>query len=210
MDFIFFPTTKISTPIIRKEIRDLPVTNEGHYTVYLPAYSDKKIIRLLSCFPQKRWEVFSKHSKEGYWHDNIQVKPVNNDAFIRSMAASEGVLCGAGFQTPSEALFLKKKLLVVPMKGQYEQQCNGAALKLLGIPVLKNIKVKHFVRVKQWMEEENNVLLHFPDETEYILDEILQQHSFATEKKRLPEESITKPSAFRNLLLRKIFYNLKA
>jgi len=43
-----------------------------------------------------------------------------------------GVFCGAGFETPAEAMFLKKKLMVIPMKGQYEQQCNAAALEEIG------------------------------------------------------------------------------
>ncbi len=47
------------------------------------------------------------------------------------------MLCGAGFETPAEALFLGKKLMVIPMKGQYEQHINAASLKELGIPVLK-------------------------------------------------------------------------
>jgi hypothetical protein len=35
------------------------------------------------------------------------------------------------FETPAEALFLGKKLLVIPMTGQYEQECNAAALAAL-------------------------------------------------------------------------------
>lgn len=205
--FHFLPYDKnIFTPIIRKEIRELPVTNNGHYSVYLPAYSDKKIIQLLSLFPEVKWEVFSKHSKESYQQDNIQIQPVNNEAFIASMVAAEGVLCGAGFQTPAEVLYLKKKLLAIPMKGQYEQQCNAAALKLLGVPVLKNLKRKHYNKIVQWIAGERNVILDFPDETEYILNEIIEKHYNETEKKYLPEPSITTPSRFRDLLLRKIFY----
>ena len=209
--FHFLPYDKnISTPIIRKEIRHHPISNQGHYTVYLPAYSDKKILKLLSCFPEVRWEVFSKHSKESYQQENISVQPVNNDAFIASMAAAEGVLCGAGFQTPAEVLYLKKKLMVVPMKGQYEQQCNAAALKLLGIPVLKNLKRKQFEKVKPWIEGDQKIVLDFPDETEYILNEIIEKHYDEARKKYLPEPAVTKPSKFRDLLLKKIFYESNA
>jgi hypothetical protein len=45
------------------------------------------------------------------------------------MINATGVLCGAGFETPAEAIYLRKKLLVVPMKNQYEQQCNGIAVE---------------------------------------------------------------------------------
>jgi uncharacterized protein (TIGR00661 family) len=204
--FHFLPYDKnIFTPVIRKEIRDLPVTNNGHYTVYLPAYSDKKIIKLLSCFPEIKWEVFSKHSGESYRQHNIWIRPVNNEAFMASMVAAGGVLCGAGFQTPSEVLYLKKKLMVVPMKGQYEQQCNAAALKLLGVPVIKNLKPKQFHKLKDWIEGDKKLSLDFPDETEYILDEIIERH-YKEEKERCQPVHSIKASKFKNLLLKKIFY----
>src|SRR5207302_6920181 len=38
----------IFTPVIRKEIRALQPMNLGHYTVYLPAYSDERIIKILT------------------------------------------------------------------------------------------------------------------------------------------------------------------
>ena len=56
------------------------------------------------------------------------------------MASSTGVLCGAGFETPAEALYLGKKLMVIPMKSQLEQFYNAASLKQLGVPVLKKMK----------------------------------------------------------------------
>src|ERR1700748_1344401 len=36
----------IHTPVIRSEIRNLQASNEGHYTVYLPAYDDKILAKL--------------------------------------------------------------------------------------------------------------------------------------------------------------------
>src|SRR5690606_33243645 len=53
----------IYTPVIRKEIRMLKTCNKNHYTVYLPSFSDEKIIKILSQFPHVDWEVFSKHTK---------------------------------------------------------------------------------------------------------------------------------------------------
>jgi uncharacterized protein (TIGR00661 family) len=207
--FHYLPYDKnIFTPIIRKEIRDLKVTNNGHYTVYLPAYSDKKIIKLLSCFPDIKWEVFSKHSKECYQQDNIHIRPVNNDQFIQSMVAAAGVLCGAGFQTPAEVLCLQKKLMVIPMKGQYEQQCNAAALRPLGVPVLKNLKRKQYEKVKDWIENDYKVILNFPDDTEYILDYIIEEHCGEEAEIKGPKEFIHSASKFRNILLKKIFYQL--
>jgi len=207
--FHFLPYDQdIFTPIIRQEVRRQRVSDKGHYSVYLPSYSDKKIIRLLSQFPQVRWEVFSKHSKESYEAENVFIRPIDNDAFIASMASATGVLCNAGFQTPSETLFLKKKLLAIPMKGQYEQQCNATALKMMGVPVMKNIKPKQYKKVKEWIASENRTAVDFPDETEYILDTIIAAHYEQKKEAKIPKRVIDSPSSFRNLLLNKIFYKL--
>lgn len=207
--FHYVPYDKnIFTPIIRKEIRERTVTNKGHYTVYLPAFSDKKILRLLAYFPKVKWEVFSKHSKECYAVENISVHPIENEAFIESMTSAEGVLCNAGFQTPAEALFLKKKLLAIPMKGQYEQQCNAAALRMMGVCVMKNIKTKQYRKVKEWIESDSRVAIDFPDDTVYIIDEILNRHINRKQELGLPEASLSSASGFRNFLVKKIFYQM--
>jgi hypothetical protein len=44
----------------------------------------------------------------------------------------EGVICSAGFELPSEAIHLGKKLLVQPVAGQVEQKSNAIALEQLG------------------------------------------------------------------------------
>lgn len=205
--FHYVPYDKnIFTPVIRSEIREHRIKNNGHYTVYLPSYSDKKIIRLLSFFPKVKWEVFSKHTKDNYACGNILIQSINNQRFIESIVSSEGVLCNAGFQTSAETLFLKKKLMVIPMKGQYEQQCNAVALRMMGVPVLKNIKPKQYKKLKEWLESDAKVVIDFPDDSAYIIDEILNNHTTIKKDLGLPEFSISSPSKFREYLLRKIFY----
>ena len=63
------------TPIIRKKIRYKNITNKGHYTVYLPAYDDKKIIKVLSEFKKIKWEVFSKKTDKYHFKNNITIHP---------------------------------------------------------------------------------------------------------------------------------------
>jgi uncharacterized protein (TIGR00661 family) len=166
----------VFTPVIRKTVREAAIGNKGHYTVYLPAYSDTRIIKILSLCPDVKWEVFSKHFKERISINNIEVFPIDNDEFINSMASAEGVLCGAGFETPAEALFLGKKLLVVPMKNQFEQHCNAAALKEMGVPVMKSLKAKHVEILNNWLASAEKISIEYPDHTKKIIDDILQKH----------------------------------
>ena len=93
------------------------------------------------------------------------------------MAQSAGVLCGAGFETPAEALFMKKKLLVIPMKSQYEQHLNAAALKSMGVPVIKSLKPKHNDTIINWIDNGKVINVNYPDNTREILERILEKHS---------------------------------
>src|SRR5436190_2190192 len=130
----------IFTPVVRKAITEAKRKDKGHYTVYLPAYDDKKLVALFMKFKSVRWHIFSKHTKQAYHVGKISVYPVSGEDFIESVVTSTGVLCGAGFETPAEVIQLEKKLLVVPMKSQYEQKCNAVALKKMSVPVLKKVK----------------------------------------------------------------------
>lgn len=152
----------IYTPVIRSAVSELKVSDRGHYTVYLPAYDDKKLVALLMKFPTLRWHIFSKHTREPYHIGKISVYPVSAEDFVESMVTSSGVLCGAGFETPAEVMYLGKKLLVVPMKGQYEQQCNAAALKKMGVPVLKKVKKKSLNRIEKWLDDGEAIEVEYP------------------------------------------------
>lgn len=167
----------IFTPVIRSQIRNAEPQNNGHYTVYLPAYGDKRMIKVLSEIKQVQWQVFSKHTKKAYIEGNITIQPINNDAFINSLLTCTGILCGGGFETPAEALFLKKKLMVIPMKGQYEQQCNAAALKEMGVPVIKSLKLKHIDAIAKWVNNKQQIQVNYPNSTERIINMIVRKHA---------------------------------
>jgi uncharacterized protein (TIGR00661 family) len=164
----------ITTPIIREEVRDSDITNNGHYTVYLPSYDERYIIEILKKVDVP-WEVFSKHYKgEPFTQDNVTVRQVENSSFVQSLSSCQGLLCNAGFDTPAEALYLGKKLLVIPMKRQYEQECNAEALRGLGVPVVDKIGKDFSQSLNNWINSsficqanyENNV----PRIVERILD----------------------------------------
>lgn len=161
------------TPIIRKKIRQIKVTNKGHFTVYLPAYKHDKIVKILSQIPIVKWHVFSRETTRLIFKKNITIYPVNEFDFIKSMASCDGVLCGAGFETPSEALFLEKKLMVIPMKNQYEQKCNALALKKMGVFVSKKLSKKSIPKIAKWIQSDRTINVDYNDITEDIIESIL-------------------------------------
>ncbi len=167
----------IFTPVVRKQIRELIPEDNGHYTVYLPAYDDNTLIKHLSKFTEATWEIFSKHNKNPMVQDNVTLRPIDNDAFIKSMASSTGVLCGAGFEGPAEAMYLGKKLMVIPMLTQYEQQCNAAAIEKMGIPVIYMLSEKYYDDIKWWLTSGNPVNVNYPDQTAAIIERIINEHA---------------------------------
>ncbi|MGM0579874.1 MAG: glycosyltransferase family protein [Bacteroidota bacterium] len=166
---------KINFPIIRQEVRALKIKEENYYTVYLPAYSDERIIQVLSKL-EAQFKVFSKHSFIGSTEKNVEIIPIDNTLYLQSLAACKGVICGAGFEGPAEALFLKKKLLVIPMKGQYEQQCNAVALEKLGIVVLNSLHLKHLHSLNEFIDQKERPLIDYPDETDEIIRNLILEN----------------------------------
>jgi uncharacterized protein (TIGR00661 family) len=154
----------IFTPVIRSAVRNYQVDVKDHYTVYLPAYDDKKLVPLLSRIPVK-WHVFSKHTRKGYHSGKVAVYPVNSEDFAISMTTSKGVLCGAGFETPAEAIYLNKKLMVVPMQSQIEQFYNAASLQQLGVSVLKKVKKRNLEKIQEWVDSNSHISANFGDIT---------------------------------------------
>ena len=103
----------------------------------------KNLLKKLSNIKDVEWQDFSKHIDKAYSKENVHIFPIRDEKFCESMAGAAGVLCGAGFETPAEALYLHKKLMVIPMKNQYEQLFNAESLAELGVPVISNLKKKN-------------------------------------------------------------------
>lgn len=167
----------IFTPVIRREIRELTPTNKGHYTVYLPAYDDASIVKHLSHFTGASWDVFSKHNKEPFTSGSVRVRKIDNTAFIESMVSSAGVLCGGGFEGPAEAMYLNKKVLVVPMLTQYEQHCNAAGAVAMGATSILTLSEKYYSTIQNWLDNGQPITVDYPDMTADIIAKIVREHA---------------------------------
>ncbi len=165
--------TFITTPVIRKEVRDLSPVVTNTITVYLPAYGEELMIPHFLQIKKYNWAVFSKHAKAERTIENVKIYPINNQLYLKSLEVSDGLLCGAGFEAPAEALFLGKRLMVIPMTGQYEQQCNAEALKSFGVSVAKRIDDGFTEMLKVWLNQSPQEAIPFPNESKQIIDRIL-------------------------------------
>ncbi|WPO83192.1 glycosyltransferase family protein [Chryseobacterium sp. JJR-5R] len=156
---------QIKKPVIRKKIRNLRPEKRGFYLVYLPSFSDKNIIKIVKEIPVE-WKIFSRHSKIQYKENNVEIFPIDEVNYLKYFESCEGILCNAGFETPAEALFMDKKLFVIPIHNQYEQACNACALDKMGIP---NSAILDQTEIENWIDSDLCFKVDYPDDIESIL-----------------------------------------
>ncbi|WP_338767062.1 glycosyltransferase family protein [Bernardetia sp. ABR2-2B] len=191
--FHFLPLAEtIFPPLVRSQIRNAVAETKEHYTIYLPAYDQKQLLKFCRHFFYIDWEIFSKHTTTEYQDENMYVRPVNKDAFTESLRTCKGFVCGAGFEAPAEALFLGKKLLIIPMKNQYEQHYNAVGLKAVGATVLKNIKSKRYTKIEEWLKKESPAPIRFEYSAHKLVQTIIRNH-YATQKATSKLESLFLP-----------------
>ncbi len=159
--------------IIKDEILQANPSAQSHVTVYLPALSESALTRLLAPIRDQHFEVFSRETKRSYRSDNICFRPIEQDAFNKSLIDCSGIVCGAGFETPAEALHLGKKLLVIPIRGQYEQYCNAAALEKLGVMTMGPSETIQPHHIRRWLENDSRIQKDYSGSVQESLEHLL-------------------------------------
>ncbi|MFY7900925.1 MAG: glycosyltransferase family protein [Chitinophagaceae bacterium] len=141
----------IFSPIIKKNILQANITDEGHITVYLSHFSDEVVVNALRSCTDFKFHIFSKKVTSITRIANCILFPIQQEAFNKSIISAHGVITGAGFETPAEVLYLGKKLLCIPIAGQYEQLCNAAALEAFRVPIIQTIYPQFTQSIYRWL-----------------------------------------------------------
>ncbi|MEO5592711.1 MAG: glycosyltransferase family protein, partial [Chitinophagaceae bacterium] len=170
-DFIF-------TPVIKKEILQAKPVKKNHITIYLPSYSDRALLKYLNALHDCSFQVFSKELKQPVICGNTSLIPISNRLFTESMINSRAVITGAGFETPAEALHLQKKLMVIPIRGQYEQLCNGAALERLGVKSLSTMDESFGQSFYEWIESDTQTQLTYDNVAPGLVNRLLENYPY--------------------------------
>ncbi len=63
---------------------------------------------------------------------NLIYRKFNEDRFFNDLGSCKAVLANGGFTLISESIYLKKPVLSIPVKGQFEQILNAIYLERLG------------------------------------------------------------------------------
>jgi len=132
----YFPQVKSARttlvgPILRPEVLELAPSEGDHVLVYQTGIAPGELVEALQRVPGVRFVVFDRNG--GGRTGNVDVRPFDERAFLDHLAAARAVICNGGFTTMSEALFLGKRVLSIPLRGQGEQELNAAYLRALGL-----------------------------------------------------------------------------
>jgi uncharacterized protein (TIGR00661 family) len=164
----------ITPPVIKEEIINAHKKDLGHVVVYLPAYLDFCLKEEAKKCSDVEFHWFDKDTKIITKDKNITFYPIDNQHFTKSLINCHGIITGGGFETPSEALYLGKKLLSVPIANHYEQQCNGAALKNLNTTVIDKLDQSTFVtETTKWLNDNKKLPLIRANNIEKTINKIL-------------------------------------
>jgi uncharacterized protein (TIGR00661 family) len=60
---------------------------------------------------------------------NLRYRPFANEAFVNDLRTCRGVVASAGYSLMSEAVYLRRPMLALPLAGQFEQEMNARYLE---------------------------------------------------------------------------------
>lgn len=158
-------------PTMSDKVADAVPIDMGHVTVYMSSLTTEFLLGIFRKFPDRDFHVFSPKCHQKEVRGNVHLMPISSEGFLKSLVTSNGVICGAGFGLPGEAMFLKKRLLAIPIKNQYEQACNAASLKEMGVSTSDELTEEV---VRNWLVSSSAVPLERHTPIEKIVEKIEQ------------------------------------
>ena len=158
-------------PIIEPHIMD-ERPNSEFSLVYLPFEALSEVEGLLNRFSLHPFVCYHPDVRHPYQVENICFKPLSRSGFQADLQVCQGVIANGGFELPSEALSLGKKLLLKPLSGQFEQQSNVATLDYLGLA--HTMKWLDSEAVRDWLESPAIEKVDYPDVANHLVKWLLK------------------------------------
>lgn len=115
--------------LIKKELLCRKSRYGNHIFIYQTSKTNHRLIDVLKGIDEKFIIYgFDKNEKD----NNITFRKFNDDVFFKDFCECKAVIMNGGLTTITEAVFLKKPILAVPIKGQFEQYFNASTIQSLG------------------------------------------------------------------------------
>jgi len=169
----------LSLPIIRPIVRELAASEGEHILVYSTiGKGEKQLQKVLGKFGDEKFCVYGFEKKSEY--ENCVFKKRSTEGFLNDLASARGVVASAGFSLLSECLHLKKKMLLLPVAGQYEQIINAHYIEKLGLGVSaekldEKVLARFIDELDRPMPDDERILWPDNDKFFQILQEVLNK-----------------------------------
>jgi uncharacterized protein (TIGR00661 family) len=123
--------TVLVPPIVRSAIVAAQPVRGEHLVVYSGG-SEALIDALRGCDVPARVYGMRDGPEVGTADGPIEFRPRSIDGFLQDLVTARGVVTGGGFSLLSEAVYLRKPILSIPLHGQFEQLMNARYLQREG------------------------------------------------------------------------------
>lgn len=165
--------TSVVPPIIRPEIRNLHPRSGKRVLVYLTK-KDAHVLSILKKIPEK-FVVYGYNIIKN--NRNLEFK--KRQTFLQDLEDCKAIIATAGFSLMSEAVFLNKPYLAMPLKGHFEQLSNALFLKDAGFgDYSEKLSEKQVIGFLKKLEEyKKNLKKYAPDHDALyeVLDKALEK-----------------------------------
>jgi uncharacterized protein (TIGR00661 family) len=131
--------TVIGLPLLRPQLFELPRTRGDYYLAYILNHGCHDEIRawhrrhpgvVLHCFYDRPGAPEQELAAPG-----LTFHRLDGDRFLHYMAACRAVICTAGFESVSEAAWLDKPMLLIPVEHHAEQRWNARDARQAGLAI---------------------------------------------------------------------------
>lgn len=195
--------TCIVPPLLRKEVKELTPANEGFILTYvvnkgygdeiLEWHQENRKVKLI-CF----WDNYDY--PDGWSpRKNITFRHLDDTAFLEAMAHCAGYVSTAGFESICEAMYLGKPVMMVPVKGHYEQACNALDAVRVGAGITANkFKLGPFLSHLTRATHQNKEFKNWADSAEMMLLKEIESFIAMPQKRKFKPINAVR-QAFKNI-----------
>jgi uncharacterized protein (TIGR00661 family) len=125
--------TALYPSVLRPEIVSAKSEPGDHLLVYQTAEGNDALPAVLAASGREcRIYGMRRGSNEEQVEGNLSYRPFSETRFVEDLRTARAVVAGGGFTLMSEAVYLHKPVLAVPIVGQFEQTLNAVYLEREG------------------------------------------------------------------------------
>jgi uncharacterized protein (TIGR00661 family) len=127
----------LAPPVVRPVAYSCKPTAGEHIVLYTSDRSDReRLLETLGSAGKQRFHIYGYN--ESSERGNCVFKKTSTEGFLADLASCRGVIATAGFSLISECIHFNKKMLLLPIAGQYEQMINARYAEELGLGLSRN------------------------------------------------------------------------